>query len=884
MTDHIRYFSKINKNQVSLVGGKGANLGEMKAAGFPVPDGFCITTKGYVDFIAANGLEAFLPEAVKDICQDNAKAISEAIQGRIGRAEMPLSLQKEIIAALNELGEDDYYAVRSSATAEDLDIASFAGQQDSYLNLKGAESIFRGVQDCWASLFTERALLYRMKNNIAQEKIHMSVIIQKMVYPDASGILFTADPVNGNRNICTIDAGYGLGEALVGGLVNPDVYKVDKLADAILDKRITNKTVEIRPLPGGGSEMLKIGDGRQLSQVLSDSDIVMLARMGKKIEAHFGKPQDIEWCLAHKQIHIVQSRAITSLFPLPEPIPPDDSLHVYVSLSHIQMNTKPLSPLGISTLRLILPVDRMITNDDEYRYIKKAAGRIFIDVTSLLQIAPLRRLAPKILGNIDSLIGSAMTNVIERADFKKSLPHNKSDSLSFIKFAFPLIISVAKSYGKNSTGKLELINQYIKDRYAKLEHAVISTPSGRERLEVLRQGIFFADDIKVMVPAIASGIIAYKRLELLAKELPEALPLINIITKGMEGNVTTEMGLAVGDLADAIRNEPALLAEFENPDHKTLWRRINSLQGQEAVQERIAGFMKSYGMRVAGEIDIAVPRWVEYPEALVKSVLSIVKTSAPGIHRIEYANSIKNGKKAGEDLVALILQKRGRRKARQAQKWVDNCRNCMPGREHLKYLVVQAMMLCKKCFMELGEQLAKQGRLDHKEDVFYLYYWELYNALDSGEDLKNKVANRKEAYQQYERMSVPRFLTSDGEEIKTSYPDEGLPENVLKGIPVSAGIAEGTAKVVLDPAKESIDKGEILIAPYTDPGWTPLFINTAGLAMEIGGLMTHGAVVAREYGIPAVAGISDLTKKIKSGQKIRIDGDNGYVIILESDG
>lgn len=330
---YILFFDEIDKNDNSQTGGKGANLGALTKGGFLVPDGFCVTTEAYKDFLKQNNLLDFIAEIIKHATPDNIVLIGKQIREKLKNSEIPDVLTREITIAIYKIGVKNYYAVRSSATAEDLEFASFAGQQDTYLNIKGVDLLLNAVRDCWASLFTDRAILYRIQNNIAHEKVHMSVVIQQMVWPEISGIMFTADPVSGHRGIISIDASYGLGEALVSGLVSPDIYQFRKDSWQIDSKVIGHKKLVILPNKGGGTTKEKITGEKSISQVMKDSQIINLAKLGMKIEKYYGTPQDIEWCIEKDALYIVQSRPITSLFPLPEPLPKDNSLHAYISFN-----------------------------------------------------------------------------------------------------------------------------------------------------------------------------------------------------------------------------------------------------------------------------------------------------------------------------------------------------------------------------------------------------------------------------------------------------------------------------------------------------------------------------------------------------------------------
>ena len=888
-THYTLFFTDIGQKDLPLVGGKGANLGEMTQAGFPVPHGFCVTTAGYQEFIETNHLPEYIAQTIKDADLDTIKPIGSAIRERLRMAEMPPAVREAVLQALQKSGTQHYYAVRSSATAEDLAFASFAGQQDTYLNIKGEEEILDAVRNCWASLFTDRAILYRMQNGIDQEKIYMSVVIQRMILPEVSGIMFTADPVSGHRGLISIDAGYGLGEALVSGLVSPDIYTFNKASGQIQSKSIAEKKLAILPVAGGGTEKVTITGEKATRQVLDDALIKDLAELGQTIEKHYGCPQDIEWCLSSglsadssPTLSILQSRAITSLYPLPAPLPQDDALHIYVSLNHIQVMTDPISPLGIDMLRLMLPFDKSARSAEEHQRVKAAAGRVYIDISEILALQTARKVFPLFFKNVDALAAGAMAELINRPGFTDRIKKDDETVKAFKSFFKPVVFKAIQAIlFKRPEGAIQSINEYIENRLREAEKAIEQAKPGTDRLEAIRRTADFTADFKNLLPRLMPAIVSFKALENWEEKLLGSRIYTSTLVTGLEGNITTEMGLLIGDLADQVRCSPDLIHEFENEDYGTLLTRIHNLPGHEAFKEAFHSFMAKYDMRAAGEIDIAKERWIEHPEPLAKSILAIVHSAPEGIHRQEYQLTKEKALQAADDLVKEVAAKHGRLKAQIVRRLIRIVRNYLPVREHPKYLIMKLLLLCKRAFLAEAKHLVEKGLLATEKDLFYVNFWELYQAIQDNSNLTDLVEQRKEEYRHFKKLSAPRLLTCDGEEPKASYQREDLPAGSLIGMPVSSGRIEGIAKVVTDPAETSLNKGEILVAPFTDPGWTPLFINASGLVMEVGGLLTHGTVVAREYGIPAVVGIVDATKKIKTGQKIRVEGDAGYVLILD---
>ncbi|WP_336081944.1 PEP/pyruvate-binding domain-containing protein [Nocardia sp. SSK8] len=341
-------FGEIDRTQGALVGGKGANLGELaRVAGVSVLPGFCVSTAAFTRALAdapeldglLDGLTRLAPED-----RDGIAVRSARVRQTIETLTVPAEVAEAILAAHARLGVDDAYAVRSSATAEDLPTASFAGQQDTYLNIVGSAAILAHFRRCWASLFTERAVTYRLRNGFGHTAIRMAVVVQRMVFPRAAGILMTADPVSSDRRVVSIDAGFGLGEALVSGLVNADNYRVRD--GVVVDRSVATKKLAVEAAPGGGTRERALAGPERDAPVLTDDEVLGLARLGRRIEAHFGSPQDIEWCLDGDAPWIVQSRPITTLFPIPAAA--DDGPHVYISVGHQQMMTDAMKPLGIS--------------------------------------------------------------------------------------------------------------------------------------------------------------------------------------------------------------------------------------------------------------------------------------------------------------------------------------------------------------------------------------------------------------------------------------------------------------------------------------------------------------------------------------------------------
>ncbi len=865
MSDDVLGFQEIDQSQVALVGGKGAHLGELsRIDGIRVPAGFCVTTHAFERIMAggqsiANQLHQL--SQLKPDDRDAIRTLSAEIRAAIEGVAIPDDLAAAIADALAELGgEYVACAVRSSATAEDLPTASFAGQQDTYLNVVGTAAILRHISKCWASLFTERAVTYHLRNGFDHSKVRMAVVVQQMVFSQSSGILFTADPISGNRKVTSVDASFGLGEALVSGLVNADVYKVRD--DSVVSRTISTKQLATLASPAGGTHEHAIAPEQQKQPSLTDAQVVRLAQLGRRIEAHFGRPQDIEWCMVDDDVYIVQSRPITTLFPIP--VESDEENHVYVSVGHQQMMTDPFKPLGLSVWQLTTP-----------RGMAEAGGRLFVDVTQILASPASRTGLLGTLGKSDPLIRDALESVIDRGDFLPSLPD-----------AGPAWAPPGGGSAQIETDPAvvtELLEIY-RASIAALRHD-IRTKSGTALLDFIladiqhsKQMQFRPRSLQVIMAGIEAAWWLNDHLQTWLGEKNVA----DTLAQSVPNNVTSEMGLALLDVADAIRPHRDVVAFLQHVEGETFLEELPEVTGGREARDAIQAWLDKYGMRGVGEIDITRPRWSEQPTMLVPILLSNVRNFGPGEAERRFEQGRQEAmKKEQEILERLRALPDGEPKAEETKRMIDRLRTFAGYREYPKYGMISRYSVYKQALLEEAERLVQAGVLREKEDIFFLRFEELQEVVRSSRHVDDQLIHeRKKAFRSYATLRPPRVLTSEGEGISGSYHRDDFPAGALVGLAVSAGTIEGRARVILDVAKADIEEGDILVTAFTDPSWTPLFVAIKGLVTEVGGLLTHGAVIAREYGLPAVVGVSDATRLIKDGQRIRVHGTEGYVEIL----
>jgi phosphoenolpyruvate synthase/pyruvate phosphate dikinase len=859
-------FQEIDQTQVAVVGGKGAHLGELsRIEGLLVPPGFCVTTDAFQRIMGeimaeAPSIDDWLDRLsrLKPDDREAIRALSAEIRRTLEGIAIPDDLAAEITRPLAQLGEQAAYAVRSSATAEDLPTASFAGQQDTYLNVVGPAAILQHVSRCWASLFTERAVTYRLRNGFDHRKVHMAVVVQRMVFPQASGILFTADPVTGNRKVASVEASFGLGEALVSGLVNADVYKVR--GGEVVARAIAAKQLAIHASPTGGTREQAIEPERQAQPALTDAQVVRLAQLGRRIEAHFGRPQDIEWCLAGDDFQIVQSRPITTLFPIPEA--GDGENHVYVSVGHQQMMTDPMKPLGLSFWQMTTP-----------RPMAEAGGRLFVDVTQALASPASRASLVALLGKSDPLIGDALKAILDR-DFIRSLPDQGpvwappgggSDAIE----TDPAIVTelIERSQASLATLKRDI---RTKSGSALLDF-IVAHMQERKRVQADPRSL------QVVMAGMEAAWWLNDKMQTWLGEKNAA----DTLTQSVPNNVTSEMGLALLDVADVIRPHPEVVAFLQHVEDDGFLDELPRLAGGREARDAIQAWLDKYGMRCVGEIDITRPRWSERPTTLLPMILGNVRNFEPGAGGRRFEQGRQEAwKKEQELLERLRALPDGQQKAEETKRMIDRVRTFAGYREYPKYGMVSLYFVYKQALLEEAERLVQAHVLDEKEDLFYLRFEELQDVMRTNRVEDQLIRQRKDEFKSYQALTPPRVLTSEGEAVAGSYRRDDLPAGALVGLPVSAGTIEGRARVILDLAEADLEAGDILVTAYTDPSWTPLFVAIKGLVTEVGGLMTHGAVIAREYGLPAVVGVEHATRLIRDGQRIRVHGTDGYVEIL----
>ncbi|MDQ4213688.1 PEP/pyruvate-binding domain-containing protein [Microbacterium sp. ASV81] len=838
---------------LGAVGGKAANLGELIRAGFDVPTGFCITTQAYR--LAVRGT------AVEDGTTTDAPAARAAILA----APFPDSVADVLRAAYTRLGEGPV-AVRSSATAEDLPGASFAGQQDTYLGIAGIDDVLDAVQRCWASLWTDRAVAYRAAQGIDGAGVALAVVVQSMVDAESAGVLFTADPVTGRRRQAVLDAARGLGEAVVSGSVDPDHFVIDTGTGRILDRR------------RGGGDAVSV----------TDPQVRALASLGDRVEGAFGSPQDIEWAIdSDGHLWLTQSRPITTLYPVPvrdAPKPPDE-IRAFFCISLAQGLHRPITPMGVAAFRVIGAGFLDLIGRRPDRIVDGPGGlavggdRLFVDATPIVRSAAGRFIFPRALDVMEARSAVVLRGLLDDPRFAVVPGSRRRFARGFLHLAAriraPFVFVQALADPAAAQRRVRRLEAEVR---------AFEYPSGTipDRVDGVVDLVFRAMPYAPRaIPGAAAG---FAMLGLAGRLLGDAARPgdLQTVLRSVPDNITTQMDLDLWRLAVAARSDAAAATALGTRPARDLADDYLAGSLPAVLQSRMADFLDRYGHRAVAEIDLGMPRWADDPAHLFGVLSGYLRLDAEADTPAEhFAAGARDATTMMRTLYARA-RKRSRIRARAVGFCLRRARALVGMREMPKYLVIIALRRARETMLAIGRELADAGLLADPQDVFFLGFEET-KQVAAGADLRAVIRERRSRYDsELQRRHVPRVLLSDGTEPEAVSSAAAGPEGALRGTPASAGTITARARVILDPVGAELQPGEILVAPSTDPGWTPLFLTAGGLVMEMGGANSHGAVVAREYGIPAVVGVARATETISTGDEVTIDGAAGTATVASA--
>lgn len=860
------------------VGGKGMSLAKMINAGLPVPDGFHITTEAYRTFVAANGLQPKILAALKDVdvsLPASLEVASATIRGFFAQSHTPADLSDAIVDAYQALGDEHaVVAVRSSATAEDLPEASFAGQQETYLNIHGIDEVLDAVKKCWASLWTARAIAYRIKNHIDQNIVALAVVLQEMVDAEAAGILFTANPINGRRDEMVINAAWGLGEAIVGGLVSPDTIVADKATGKIKTYEVAEKTV-ITVLTEKGTREDPLTDTRRSSKVLVEADVAKLVSIARRIESYYGRPQDIEWCLTSpptpsrstpvgllegegRKFYIVQSRPVTALPEVPIEWKPPNPKGIYMRTSVVDLMPSPLSPLYITwaipilteqmkPLGMRLGMGLPVLQEDfyiainRYAYMNAAfpAKAWWWIITGMLPAYPrlLRRMVP----------------------FWRDELHPEYQA------------AVAKYQGQD-LGKMSASELW------------------REAQEILTAAMYYATGLLFATMGASAGSegLLTRVYNKFAKQ--EGDPEGNSLLMGWD-NIPVRSEKSLYDIAAWIREDEHLNAYILDTSSHDLGVNLEKPDSVPVAlfpefASRLKAHLERFGHLIF-QMDFAEPLPLDHPEILLETIKMYLRGQGVNPHERQKASETKRIQTA--ETMRNRLKGFKRWAFIKALNWgqsLAEVREDALAEIGLGYPILRAML------RELGNRFVTAGVIQHADDMYWLEKAEVeacVRTLGQGAEIENlsaRVDERKAFHKKVGQETPPpmmpmkkKFMGIDTS-VWLAESERNRTSNILKGVPTSAGKVTAPARVLRGPEDfEQMRPGEVLVAGTTTPAWTPLFAMASAVVTDIGGPLSHGSIVAREYGIPAVMGTGVATKRIQSGQVITVDGTKGEVVL-----
>ncbi|WFF03879.1 PEP/pyruvate-binding domain-containing protein [Micromonospora sp. WMMD964] len=798
---HVIPLSEVTTEMLDLVGGKAAGLGELIRRGERVPEGFCVTTEAH----------------------------------RLG--VIPTA---EVTAAYERLGAGPV-AVRSSATAEDLPDASFAGQQDTVLDVVGASEVIAAIAKCWDSLHNDRATAYRDAHQIDGRQVRMAVVVQRMIAPKVAGVLFTANPLTGRRDEMAVDAAPGLGTTVVDGAATVDHYVLD-------------------------------GVSRDDTGCLTSAHLADLRATGERLQAHFGCPQDIEWAIdAHDVRWLLQSRPITSLFPQPpatdKPLP-----RVYLEFGHVQGMRQPVTPMGMSTLRT--QIAAMLASLGVRVEIVDIGGRLYGDLTDLARDRSSRKRLVKLMAvDFGPRAQAVMQHVLADPRFAPTsggARRGETPTAASLRTARRAVVGILRALARPDTARLRMFEAIEQMRTRSAAPADLRTTADRLRFVQARDADDSADAI--MWPIVA-GMLAAALPTTLLKGLagPDE---IHTVLGGMPHNVTIEMDLALWRLAQNAGEHRQLL--LDTPPAESAARYLAGTLPDIGM----AAFLAAYGHRGVAEVDLGVPRWEEDPTPVFAAVVNYLRVTDP---RQGPDQRFRRAASAAEAaLEELTRRARRRRPVRGtiAGFLLRRARSLAGLREAGKFAGLYPLRETRRQLLLIGADLHHSGLLDQPDDIMFLTLDEVHTAVHQGVDPRATVTARRAVYRrESRRRTVPVALLSDGTDVEAVLPAVAGGDGTLTGVGASAGRVTGPARVVHDPRTAHIEPGDVLVAATTDPGWTPLFLTAAALVTETGAIMAHGPTVAREYGIPAVICVPDVTRTIRTGQVVTVDGAAGTVTL-----
>ena len=869
---------------LALAGGKGANLQRLLAAAFPVPPGFVLTTAAYDAFVDANGLPAVIgreTEATDPADPASFEAASRTIRAAFRRGEMPAGVEEALSDAYREL-TGEAVAVRSSATAEDLPEASFAGQQDTYLNVQGEEALREAVVGCWSSLWTARAMAYRARQSIPPQAVSLAVVVQAMVPAEVAGVLFTVNPVTGAADEMVINATWGLGEALVGGMVNPDTLVLEKKSGRVRKRSIGEKAV-MTVAGNGGTVEEAVAEERQATITLGDGRAAELARLGRAIEGVFGAPQDIEWALANGEIAVLQSRPVTAVAS-PPGVPGDDAWPpVEIAANAFDFWTQadvgerwpePVTPFTWSTAAPMLNESMAGTFEGMegaalagVAWARRDYGRVYMNEGAMVHF----------FNDFYGMPASIAAPSLARPE--RIRPEQDRWRWGTLLRRAPLVARMTVRWERNAKAFEESFAQierrvdaFLERDLSELDDAAVWSEAQQEWYPRLMHNMEYHAQI------LSMGLTSFYLMRTFLDNAVGRPDLIYELLAGLEGVIAAQMVPDLWEVAQAMERAGVAAVVTEN-EPKVALARLRQMPEAAPALEQLDAFLQRHGHRAPIEAEWRSPRWIEAPEPVIEMIAGyLAGGETPRAVTEDGAQARQRQAGAAAQVEAAVDPFR----RAYFRSGLARLQRMMRLRDNGQHYLVRLLLPIRRLYATLAERWAARGWLTTADDFYFLVVGEIEALLVAGDpaqtglDLATIVAERRAAYHYWLTQTAPEALDATGKPVA----DVALADGGLVGMAASAGRVEGVARVVNSPAEASrLQPGEILVTHATDPGWTPVFATIGGLVLEVGGQLSHGAIVAREYGLPAVVGVAQATRRIEDGQRVLVDGTAGRVHI-----
>ncbi len=842
----------------TLIGPKAASLCRLRGLGMKVPPCFFVTMMAFREHLRSGNLRSQIA-ACLDARPDRLRTTLEQIRKLIVGTPLTDCLRGQIEAAYHRLGADAV-AVRSSATAEDLPGHSFAGQYETILGVTSLQGCLDAIKRCWASLWTERAYEYRERNGIEHEQVEMAVIVQEQIEPEAAGVVFTLDPVTGSPSRIVIEACAGLGERLVSGHVTPDRIVLRKKNLGVIRQTTTN-----------GEPVLEVASAQRL------------ARQARRIERRLRGPQDIEWAMRDGDVWFLQARPITAI---PEPKPWEER-QVWTNLNLGEVVPDVMSPMTRSMIEpMFMPlfgsISRLVGADlTKAPIVGFVAGRLYFNINTGLAAGMPFNQGPEKWARASTLMGGQQNRLFELGEIdlcEEDLPGLGFSWFRYI-LSWPRIVRtiIAHRPSRGEAFKASLRAQG--DALSAMDARAMPTERLASFIDKILIGRLANTDLLFLGPGAAALPVLQKICQDWLGD--EDLTLAYRLFAAQGGIADTQAGLDLWRLA-SLAHERSEIEDplLSNADWETIYADLEQSEHGRRFLVAWDRFMAEHGHHCRGELELLNARWSERPDYILNLLRGYLRSVAS-------ADPLANQQRLGEERERLTLECR-RQLKNPIKRWIfdwalRNGRKVAVDRENWKNEAVRHIAAFRRVVLELGERLVRRGILRERDDIFFLEIPEVEPVASGAADfdVAERIAERRAEYERNCHLTPPPVVVGRFDPQKHRMPEVDTTATLLKGTAVSPGTAVGRAKVILHADDhQHVEAGEILVAPSTDPAWTPYFLPAAAVVMDLGGILSHGAIIAREYGIPAVVNVAGASRIIRTGQTIQVDGDRGLVRIL----